>query len=175
MNVRTIVALSLSTAVLSACYVMPVTGHDGSVQYYPIGVPPAQIAFAAPPPPSPYAAPPLPSPYAAPIAVPSAATGPLALSARLYPDNETAAGSGVVSGTVTNMLNGKGRFQLDYRGEILTGEATVVDGKPHRGVASATGSNGGYMSCEYQLANPRQGAGTCTFSSGARYRLHIGS
>lgn len=162
MNVRTIVALSLSTAVVSACYVVPVTGRDGSVQYYPVAVPPAAYPLPLPPPP-------------APIAVPSAATGPLALSARLYPDNEAAAGTGVVAGTVTNMLNGKGRFQLDYRGEILTGEATVVDGNAHRGVASATGSNGGFMSCEYQLANPRQGAGTCTFSSGARYRLHIGS
>lgn len=164
MNVRTIVALSLSTAVVSACYLVPVTGRDGSVQYYPVAIPPAGVPLA-PPPPS----------FAAPIAVPSTATGPLALSARLYPDNEAAASTGVVAGTVTNMLNGKGRFQLDYRGEILTGEATVVDGNAHRGVASATGSNGGYMSCEYQLANPRQGAGTCTFSSGARYRLHIGS
>jgi hypothetical protein len=31
------------------------------------------------------------------------------------------------------------------------------------------------MSCECQLANARQGAGTCTFSNGARYRLHIGA
>jgi hypothetical protein len=73
------------------------------------------------------------------------------------------------------MLNGKGRFQLDYRGEILTGEATSVDGTARRGAASASGSSGGYMSCEYQLANARQGAGTCTFSNGARYRLHIGA
>jgi ATP/maltotriose-dependent transcriptional regulator MalT len=39
-----------------------------------------------------------------------------------------------------------GRFQLQYGAEVLTGEAT-------RG----------------------QGAGSCTFSNGARYKLHIGS
>jgi hypothetical protein len=30
------------------------------------------------------------------------------------------------------------------------------------------------MSCEYQMNTPRQGAGTCTFSNGAEYKLHIG-
>jgi hypothetical protein len=160
MTPKIVAALSLTTLALSACYVVPVTGRDGTVQYYPVAVPPIAVPTGAPP---------------TPVPVPSTATGPIALSARLYPENELAAATGVVAGTVTNMLNGKGRFQIDYRGEILTGEATVVDGVAHRGVASATGSNGGYMSCEYQLANPRQGAGTCTFSSGARYRLHIGA
>jgi len=166
MSPKIIAALSLSTVALSACYVVPVTGRDGTIQYYPVVTPPVAVAAA---PSMPMAPPPMA------VAVPSAATGPIALVARLYPDNELAASTGVVSGTVTNMLNGKGRFQIDYRGEVLTGEATVVDGIAHRGVASATGSNGGFMSCEYQLANPRQGAGSCTFSSGARYRLHIGA
>jgi hypothetical protein len=30
------------------------------------------------------------------------------------------------------------------------------------------------MSCEYQLNTPYQGAGTCTFSNGAKYQMHIG-
>jgi hypothetical protein len=30
------------------------------------------------------------------------------------------------------------------------------------------------MSCEYQMNTPYQGAGTCTFSNGARYQVHIG-
>ena len=48
------------------------------------------------------------------------------LHARLYPDNDTATQTGMVSGTVTNMMTGKGRFQLNYKGEVLTGEATRV-------------------------------------------------
>lgn len=166
MQARTFAVAALSAALMSACYVIPVTNRDGSIDYYPVAGPPVVYPY----PPVPGAA-----PAAAPVPVPSTATGPIVLSARLYPDNEAAAATGLVSGTVTNMLNGKGRFQLEYRGEILTGEATVVDANAHRGAASATGSQGGYMSCEYQLANPRQGAGTCIFSSGARYRLHLGS
>ena len=156
--------LPLSALAVSACYIVPVTGQDGSVQYY-------HYPFV--PPPVPYTA--APRGNAGPVAVSSVPAAPIVLPARLYPDNDAATQTGVVNGTVMNMMNGKGRFQLDYRGEILTGEATSVDGNARRGVASATGSSGGYMSCEYQLANARQGAGTCTFSSGAKYRLHIGS
>ena len=163
LSMKPSVALLASALTVSGCYVMPVTGRDGSVQYYHYPLAPPPVAYVAPG-----------SANAGPVAVPSAPGGPIVLSARLYPDNDAATQTGVVSGTVTNMLNGKGRFQLDYRGEILTGEATSVDGSARRGVASASGSNGGYMSCEYQLANARQGAGTCTFSSGARYRLHLG-
>jgi hypothetical protein len=70
---------------------------------------------------------------------------------------------------------GKGRFLLDYGGELLTGEATRVSGEDRKGVASAHGAGGSYMSCEYQMNTPLQGAGTCTFSNGARYRVHIGN
>ena len=156
-------ALSLSALAVSGCYVVPVASNDGSVQYYHYPVPPAGSQASAYP------------RGVAPAVVPSVPAGPIVLAAKLYPANDAATQTGVVAGTVTNMMNGKGRFQLDYRGEILTGEATSVDGDARRGVASASGSGGGYMSCEYQLANARQGAGTCTFSNGARYRLHIGS
>ena len=43
-----------------------------------------------------------------------------------------------------------------------------------RGVASAFGSKGTYMSCEYQMNTPYQGAGSCTFSNGAKYQMHLG-
>ena len=43
---------------------------------------------------------------------------PRVLHARLYPDNDTATQTGMVSGTVTNMMTGKGRFQLQYAGEV---------------------------------------------------------
>ena len=174
MSRKLVAALSLSAIAVSGCYVVPVANNDGSVQYYAYPIPPNY-----PIPPHPIA----PAvrqtgaypPSVAPMVVPGVPAGPIVLAAKLYPANDAATQTGVVAGTVTNMMNGKGRFQLDYRGEILTGEATVVDGDAKRGVASASGSSGGYMSCEYQLANARQGAGACTFSNGAKYRLHIGS
>ena len=70
---------------------------------------------------------------------------------------------------------GKGRFVIDYRGEVLSGEATRVSGDQRKGVASAYSPGGSYMSCEYQMSSPYQGAGTCTFSNGARYQVHIGN
>jgi hypothetical protein len=100
---------------------------------------------------------------------------PTALHARLYPANDIASQTGVVTGMVTNMMTGKGRFQLNYRGESLVGEATRVDGDARRGVASAYGQSGSFMSCEYQMHTPTQGAGTCAFSNGAKYQVHIGS
>jgi len=102
-------------------------------------------------------------------------TLPTVLNARLYPDNDIATQTGVVTGTVANMMNGKGRFQLNYRGETLIGEATRVSNDARRGVASAYSRSGAFMSCDYQMANPRQGAGVCTFSDGAKYQVHLGS
>lgn len=81
----------------------------------------------------------------------------------------------VVSGTVTSMMTGKGRFQLNYAGELLAGEATRVSGDDRKGIASAYGPSGSFMSCEYQMHTPLQGAGTCMFSNGARYKVHIGN
>jgi hypothetical protein len=31
------------------------------------------------------------------------------------------------------------------------------------------------MTCEYQMSSPMQGAGTCSFSNGARYKVHLGN
>jgi hypothetical protein len=111
----------------------------------------------------------------APPAVQGRAGGPATLQARLYPANDIATQTGVVTGTVTNMMSGKGRFMLDFRGELLSGEATRVSGEERKGVASAYGPSGSYMSCEYQMNTPFQGAGNCVFSNGARYQVHIGN
>ena len=100
---------------------------------------------------------------------------PRVLSARLYPENDLATQTGMVSGTVTNMMTGKGRFQITYAGETLTGEATRVSGDDRKGIASAYGPSGAFMSCEYQMNSPAQGAGTCMFSNGAKYKVHIGN
>jgi hypothetical protein len=151
----TLAVLAASAVSLSGCYVLPVAPEG-----YPYGYP----AYPAAPP--------------APAAIPysGAQAGQVAvLPARLYPANEVATQTGVIHGTVTNMMTGKGRFQLNYRGETLSGEATRVDGDSRRGVASAHGSGGSYMSCEYQMRTPQQGAGTCQFSNGAKYQVHIGS
>jgi len=158
-NLKLYAALSFSALALAGCYVVPVVDPQGNVQYHPYALPPAGVPVAA-----------------SPGAYPSPGTPlPAVLNARLYPDNDLAIQTGIVTGTVANMMNGKGRFQLQYRGETLTGEATRVSNEDHKGIASAYGPSGSYMSCEYQMNNPRLGAGTCTFSNGARYILHIGS
>jgi hypothetical protein len=156
----TLIAAIGSAVALAGCYVVPAVGPDGRTTYYHYPIPPTYPA--------------VPTSGPAPGAYPVAAM-PMVLNVRLYPDNDAATQTGVVTGTVANMMNGKGRFQLQYGNEVLTGEATRVSNDERRGVASAFGSSGAYMSCEYQMNNPRQGAGTCLFSNGARYKAHIGS
>lgn len=155
-------AIGLQASLLSGCYVVPVT-PDGS--NYAIYIPTT-------PPPTPYPGSPVPQ---HPVAQPSQPALPKVLHARLYPENDLAAHTGMVSGTVTNMMTGKGRFQLQYAGELLTGEATRVSGDERKGIASAWGASGSFMSCEYQMSSPQTGAGTCSFSNGARYKVHIGN
>ena len=149
-------ALLTATALsLGGCYIVP-GGPDGlPMAYIPVTPPP--IPGQAPSPAAGYPA------------------MPKVLHARLYPANEAATQTGMVSGTVTNMMNGKGRFQINYHGETLTGEATRVSGDDRKGVASAYGPTGAFMSCEYQMSSPQQGAGNCNFSNGARYQLHVGN
>jgi hypothetical protein len=160
-RLKNALALGASTLALSACYVVPVVDPQGNVQNYHYPLPPAGVPVVV-------------APGAAPVPV-QGGTFPVVLNARLYPDNDLATRTGVVTGTVANMMNGKGRFQIQYGNEILTGEATRVSNDERKGIASAYGSSGSFMSCEYQMNSPRQGAGTCTFSNGARYKLHVGS
>jgi hypothetical protein len=150
----TLVLLALG-AVLSGCYVVPVRGPDGTVVYDHYPLPPVGTPLPVPP---------------------AAAAGqmPAVLTARLYPSNDQAAQTGIVSGTVTNMMTGKGRFQVNYLGEVLVGEATRVSNEDKRGVASAYSPKGTFMSCDYQMTTPYQGTGDCRFSNGATYTLHLG-
>jgi hypothetical protein len=104
-----------------------------------------------------------------------ASPAPSVLQARLYPANDAATQAGMLSGTVTNMMTGKGRFQLVYQGETLVGEATRVAGDERTGVANAYGQRGTYMSCSYRMTTPYQGTGTCTLSTGATYSVHLGA
>ena len=157
---RALLSCALSLLVsggLTACYVVPERQADGQVvfQHYPL--PPPGVVVPAPA-----------------RAVPGGASAPANLPTRLYPINDIATSTGIVTGSVTNMMTGKGVFNVSYLGEVLTGEATRVSNDERRGVASAFSPKGMYMSCEYQMNTPYQGAGTCTFSNGASYRMHIG-
>lgn len=150
---QTAIAIALTLpafALLSGCYVVPVA-PDGR----PVLAAPYPVAAPTP-------------------GAPGAAAYPAVMQARLYPANEAASRIGPLSGTVTNMMNGKGRLQLVYKNEVMIGEATRVADDERRGVASASGSSGSYMSCEYQMRTPVQGTGICSFSDGARYQVHIG-
>jgi len=152
-------ALAASAVSLQGCYIVPsgVAGMPPGI-YMPSDFPAASGRTAAAQPGG--ASPP---------------AQPASLNVRLYPANETATEVGMVSGTVTSMMNGKGRFQLQYRGELLAGEATRVSGDDRKGIASAYGPSGSFMSCEYQMSSPVRGAGTCNFSDGARYQVHVGN
>lgn len=158
---RLAAALAVQAFAVSGCYVVPIAS-DGR-PLWPVSVEPVPMRSSTPvPPPS--------APAIAPTQPASAV-----LQARLYPANEIATETGVLSGTVTNMMTGKGRFNLNYRGEVLSGEATRTSGDARKGVASAYGPNGSFMSCEYQMSSPLQGAGECTLSNGARYQVHLGN
>ena len=175
---KTAFALAFPAA-LSGCYIMPV-GPEEIAKIHILMQQANQMPNSAAPqsssqPPKPVAASQTPVATPPERAAPPAPVVPMAIQARLYPVNEIATENGMVSGTVTNMMNGKGRLQMTYRGELLTGEATRVSGDERKGVASAWGPNGSFMSCEYQMSSPLRGAGTCNFSDGARYQVHVGN
>lgn len=149
----------LVAAFLTGCYVVPERSDDGTIIYQHYPFPPIGTVV---------------QPQVGAGAVPARATPSVNLPVRLYPANDVAATTGVVTGSVTNMMTGKGVFNVSYLGEVLTGEATRVSNEERRGVASAFSQKGMYMSCEYQMNTPYQGAGTCTFSNGAAYQMHIG-
>jgi len=150
---RWVLAAGISAA-LSGCYVVPM-GHDHLER---------MVRATEGQPPQPPSTPPQP-----------VATGPTSVPARLYPVNDVANQSGMVSGTITNFMNGKARFQLTYKGEQLVGEATRVSGDERKGIATAWGPSGSFMTCEYQMSAPVRGAGNCNFSDGARYQVHVGN
>jgi len=167
---RVIGAGAFAALALSGCYVVPIA-PDGTPVYpaYPINVPAPLVV------PAPATAASAPPPYVAAQPVLGAPAMPAVLQARLYPSNDAATRVGMLSGSVTNMMTGKGRFQLEYRGEVLVGEATRVPGDDRSGIANAYGDRGTYMNCTYRMTTPFQGTGTCNLSTGAQYQVHLGS
>lgn len=93
-------------------------------------------------------------------------------TARLYPGNPAAAKLGPTSGLITNPAEGRGEFSFTVGGESFQGEATRA-GNGSKGIANASGNRGGFARCEYMMSNSATGAGSCLFSSGARYDMHI--
>jgi len=148
-NTRIAAALAACAVTMQGCYMLPYDQNGQPFPIYPIGVPPNAQA-------------------------PATGPGAVALNVRLYPANDVATQTGMLTGTVVNMMNGKGRFQLSYKGETLTGEATRVSNEERRGIASAYGSKGTIMSCDYQMTTPYQGTGECQLSTSATYTLHLG-
>ena len=168
---KSIVAAAVAASALSGCYVIPID---------PLNPPaPGQVVAVT-------------SPSGPPVMGPQPV--PAILRARLYPLNETAGKMGALTATVSDSLNGHAVFSLTQAGETLQGEASrVAQGYPgfgavhrevygdgrmpsgQRGIASAAGTAGTYVNCEYALNGPNRGTGACLFSNGAKYQLHFGS
>jgi hypothetical protein len=139
-------ALALAAAAsLSACYVVPYN------QYQQYGNAAPQVGVPV-------------------ITAPSAQV----LMARLYPSNDTAGAFGVLPGTVTNHLNGRGEIIVTQGDETFRGEATRNAGSSTSGQANGAGNKGGYMNCTYTMNNSTQGRGACRFNNGATYNFHLG-
>ncbi|MDM0038992.1 hypothetical protein QTH89_21340 [Variovorax sp. J22G21] len=137
-------AAVVAATALSGCYVVPMQ---------PIGqvTPPAQAIAVMP-------------------------AGPVAqtFTARLYPSNAEAAPYGTVAGVVTNDMNGRGHFSAVIGGEQFQGEATRVAGSQRGGIANASGTRGGILSCRYTMNSATLGTGSCVLNSGPAFTMHIG-
>ena len=142
-NIKGFVALAVMGTVLSGCYVVPIQPYPDS--NLSTRNSPAVAGVPLPPPVS---------------------------TARLYPTNEQAAALGRVAGTITNPERGHGEFAFALGSERYAGEATREPGSSS-GHANASGDRGGFVKCNYTMNSASLGAGTCNFSGGARYDMHI--
>ena len=140
-------ALAVSSVLLTACYVVPVQPVPGG----PVQSPAAAVQSVAP--------------------VNTAVT----FNARMYPANDLAARYGMVQGTVTNDMHGRGIFTANILGETYTGEATRSANSARTGVANGVGARGGWMRCTYQMNSGTLGTGQCELNNGARFTMHVGS
>ncbi|NHZ43576.1 MULTISPECIES: hypothetical protein [Massilia] len=142
-----ILALVAVSSLLSACYVVPIDQYPprGNGNYNNNG---GGVAI-----------------------VPAPAIRPI-YTARLYPSNDEASRMGRISGTISNPERGHGEFSFAAGGEAFSGEATRDPGAA-KGVANASGNRGGYVRCDYTMTRAEMGSGTCVFSSGARFDMHI--
>jgi hypothetical protein len=175
--------MSAAAVTLAACYVLPIDPRTGAPVY------PAPITHSHDPTRASVTAP-------APIVLPTAPPALSTYTARLYPLNEQANRGGLLVAQVSDAHTGRGSFSLNYRGQLMQGDATRVDaghpgfGRIHndalglsatrafagrRGVANAFGGQGVNAQCEYVITGPSQGTGACVFSDGAKYQMHFGN
>ena len=147
LKISSVIGVALIGAVLSGCYVVPLNQYpNGGASAGSYGGSGAVI-------------------------VPMAAYRP-AFSARLYPGNQVASRLGGVTGNISNPEQGHGEFTFNLGGEQFAGEATRTPNST-KGVANAGGNRGGYVRCDYVMSSAALGWGSCTFSNGARYDMHI--
>ena len=50
-----------------------------------------------------------------------------------------------------------------------------MPGAQRGGVANASGSRGGMLSCRYTMNSPTLGTGSCVLNNGPAFTMHIGS
>ncbi|QYF95368.1 hypothetical protein KY495_09540 [Massilia sp. PAMC28688] len=130
-------------AVMSGCYVMPLNQHPVGGGYSAQGTAFVPVAAVRAP-----------------------------FTARLYPANTAASQLGPASGMISNPEDGRGQFSFAVGGESFQGEATRA-AHAKKGIANASGSRGGFVRCEYMMSSSAIGSGSCLFSGGARYDMHI--
>ena len=139
---RLALAVALTGAALSGCYVVPL-GQPIPQQPAPqaYGVTPASVAQT--------------------------------FSARLYPSNQEASQYGMINGTVTSDMDGRGHISAQIGGEQFQGEATrAVNSRS--GIANAAGNRGGMLSCKYTMNSSTLGSGQCVLNNGPAFAMHIG-
>ena len=112
-------------------------------------------------------------PHTQPTPVPLPAASVTRLSARLYPTNYAATSLGAATGVVTSYATGRGEFSIVLGGENYVGEATRVGNYGAKGIASAVGSRGNALRCEYSMSSNQFGSGKCTLTGGAEYDVHF--
>jgi hypothetical protein len=142
-NVKGILVATSICAALSGCYVVPVQPYTAASNNQS---------------------------YATAVA-PVPAVRPV-YTARLYPVNDSASSMGRISGTISNPERGHGEFSFTVKNETYVGEATRLV-NASKGSANASGNRGGFVKCDYTMTGAGLGTGTCIFSSGARYDMHI--
>ncbi|SHH66522.1 hypothetical protein [Massilia sp. CF038] len=147
LTISRVIALAAMGSALSACYVVPLNQYPAS-NNNPAFNNAQGTAF-----------------------VPITAVRP-PFSARLYPSNEAASRIGNVAGVISNPERGHGEFSFNLAGESFIGEATRAPSST-RGVANASGNRGGFVKCDYAMSSASLGTGTCLFSNGAQYSMHI--
>ena len=142
-KLKVLIAVGSACAMLSGCYVVPNQPYANAPPTY--SVQPMQPVAPAP---------------------------RASYTARLYPVNNIAAQMGTVTGLISNPEKGYGQFTFSVGGESYTGEATREPGSSS-GRANAAGSRGSFAKCEYAMTSSSLGNGTCVFSTGARFEMHI--